>query len=305
MRIAWVFFGVLLAWALGCQAAELERLGPTDARGRRLGYEYRLSGEIRPGDTGRLARLFEADAADPRSAVTALTRARSVAGALHLELDSPGGDMDEAMRLGRWLRSRYGFAAVKDGDACASACVLVLAGAVHRSTPGTVVVHRHTVDSASPARARETWQRVQDSVRGYLRDMNVPGTLLDLALEARPEKGRTLTREEKRRFLLWGWDPAAEEESTATLAEFFETTTSEYRRRWAATDATCGSEDLVERRAFTVELDPSARGRAEAMRAGWVDCRWKAMRAMAAMGKPGDADRRTLDDGAAGAPGTR
>jgi hypothetical protein len=280
VRVAWGVFGFLLAWAVGGQAAEIERLGPTNDQGRRLGYEYRLSGEIQAGDTGRLARLFEADAADPGSAVTALARARSVAGALHLELDSPGGDMEEAMRLGRWLRHRYGFAAVREADLCASACVLVLAGAVHRSTAGTVVVHRHTLESPSPARARETWQRVQESVRRYLRDMNVPGTLLDLALEAPPEKGRTLTREEKKRFLLSGWDPAAEEERTATLAEYFGTTSGEFRRWWAATEVTCGSEDLVERRAFTLELDSAGRDRAEAMRAAWRDCRWKAMRPM-------------------------
>jgi hypothetical protein len=82
------------------------------------------------------------------------------------------------------------------------------------------------------------------------------------------------------------------------------TTSGEFRRRWAATEVTCGSEDLVEMRAFKLELDPAGRARAEAMRAAWRDCRWKAMRAM---GEPGfgDADRRTLGEGSVGAAGSR
>ena len=91
---------------------------------------------------------------------------------------------------------------------CASACVLVLAGAVNRLTPGSVVVHRHFFDSIEPLQAAKAWQRTQESIRTYLREVNVPGGLLDLALEAPPEGGRPLTLEEKREFVdlrIEGW----------------------------------------------------------------------------------------------------
>ncbi len=268
---------VLFALSAGSAAAEVERLGPTGSDGRRLGHAYGLTGEIRPGDTERLARLFDADAANPRSAVSVLRPARGVLGALDLQLDSPGGDIEEAIRLGRWLRATRGMATVEEGALCASACVLVLAGAVNRITPGTVVVHRHFFDSIEPLQAARAWQSTQESIRSYLREMNVPGGLLDLALEAPPEGGRPLTLEEKRRFLLSGWDPAAEEERIATLAGLYGITSGQFRRRWSETQAVCGAEGLVERRAFTLGLNPANRSRAAALLSDWNDCRWKAM----------------------------
>ena len=94
---------------------------------------------------------------------------------------------------------------------------------------------------------------------------------------SRPRAARALTRKEKRRFLLDGWDPAAEEEQIATLASLYGVTSGEYRRRWARRETTCGSEDLLERQIFTLELNPGAPDRAEKMRSAWNDCRWKAM----------------------------
>ena len=68
-RLAFCFrISLLFALSAGSAAAEVERLGPTDSDGRRLGHAYGLTGEIRPGDTKRLARLFDADGRthDPR-----------------------------------------------------------------------------------------------------------------------------------------------------------------------------------------------------------------------------------------------
>ena len=279
MRTVWVGWlaGLLAVGAEGL-AGEVTRVPFEDPTLLKVvGYSYRLDGPIGPGDTERLARLFGTDAADPGSAVTALAPARGLIGALDLELNSPGGETEEAMRLGRWLRRNRGGATVKSGELCASACVLVLAGAVRRTTPGAVVVHRPYLGSATPAQARQAWLALDASIRRYLARMNVPVGLADLALEEPPEGGRALTRKEKRRFLLDGWDPAAEEEQIATLASLYGVASDEYRRRWAETRTTCGSEDLLERQVFTLELNPGAADRAEKMRSAWNDCRWAAM----------------------------
>ena len=276
MRTAWaVWLAFLLVVGAEGIAGEVTRVPVASVKAP--GFSYRLEGPIGPGDTRRLARLFEADAADPGSAVRALAPARGLIGALDLELDSPGGETEEGMRLGRWLRRNHGGATVKSGELCASACVLVLAGAVRRTTPGAVVVHRPYLGSATPAQARQAWLDLDASIRRYLASMNVPVGLADVALEEPPEGGRVLTRKEKRRFLLEGWDPAAEEEQIATLASLYRVTSGEYRRRWAGTQTTCGSEDLLERQIFTLELNPGAADRAEKMRSAWNDCRWEAM----------------------------
>ena len=252
---------VLILLTIGVEAlgAEVTRQGPPGKDGRPLGHTYRLAGPIRPGDTERLAELFEADALDPESPVSAIAKGRGALPLLVLELDSPGGDMGEAMRLGRWLRGKWGSAAVLRGDRCAGACVLVLAGAVARETPGEVVVARRHLDA------------------GYLSEMHIPTGLSTLALGSSPEGGRALTAEEKREFQFEGWDLRAREERTASQARRYGLTPSEFRRSFAETQVACGSEDLVNRQVVTLELNPVGASRAWALWGAWYDCRWKAM----------------------------
>jgi hypothetical protein len=178
---------------------------------------------------------------------------------LVLELDSPRGDMGEAMRLGRWLRGKWGSAAVLRGHRCAGACVLVLAGAVARGTPGEVVVARRHLDA------------------GYLSEMHIPTGLVTLALAPGPEGGRALTAEEKRGFQLEGWDLRAQEERIASQARRYGLTASEFRRCFEETQVACGSEEVVTRQVVTLELNPVGASRAWALWGAWHDCRWKAM----------------------------
>jgi hypothetical protein len=64
---------------------------------------------------------------------------------------------------------------------------------------------------------------------------------------------------------------------TERLERLFGITSGQFRRRWAGTQAACGSEELLERRIFTLELGPGAPDRGETMREAWNDCRWGAM----------------------------
>ena len=278
MRTVWMrWVAGLLALGAEGLAGEVTRVPSVDPARKSARLQLPARGAHRARRHAAVGPSLWADAADPGSAVTALAPARGLIGALDLELNSPGGETEEAMRLGRWLRRNRGGATVKSGELCASACVLVLAGAVRRTTPGAVVVHRPYLGSATPAQARQAWLDLDASIRRYLARMNVPVGLADLALEEPPDGGRVLTRKEKRRFLLDGWDPAAEEEQIATLARLYGVTSGEYRRRWQATQTLCGSEDLLERQIFTLDLNPGAPDRAEKMRSAWRDCRWKAM----------------------------
>jgi hypothetical protein len=145
------------------------------------------------------------------------------------------------------------------GDRCAGACVLVLAGAVARETPGVVVVTRRHLAA------------------GYLSEMHIPTGLSTLALESGREGGRALTAEEKSGFLLEGWDLTAREERAAAQARRYGPTSSEFRRRFDETQVVCGTEELVNRQVVTLELNPLGAGRAWGLWGAWYDCRWKAM----------------------------
>jgi hypothetical protein len=274
--LVWALAGLLAVGGEG-RAAEVTRVGPPVSAGETLVLLYRLDGPIGAGDGQRLGRLFAEDVANLGDVAEVRARVRSVAPSLSLELDSPGGDPEEGMRLGRWLRRHRGAAEVKSGEQCASACVLVLAGAVRRTSPGAVIVHRLALESTSPGQAGRAWLDLDASIRRYLARMNVPVALADMALEEPPESGRALTWAEKRRFLLEGWDPAFEEERISALARLYGVSSGEFRRRWAGTQAACGSEDLLERRILTLELGPGAADRGEKLRDAWNDCRWKAM----------------------------
>jgi hypothetical protein len=206
-----------------------------------------------------LAALFEADALNPDSPVPAIAKGRGVLPLLVLELDSSGGDRGEAMRLGRWLRGKWGAAAVMRGSRCAGACVLVLAGAVARETPGEVVVDRRHLDA------------------DYLSEMHIPTGLSTLVPAYGGDGGRALTTEEKSGFQLEGWDLRARDERTAAQARRYDLTSSELRRRFAETQVVCGTEELVDRQVATLELDPLGSARAWGLWGAWCDCRWKAM----------------------------
>jgi hypothetical protein len=151
-----------------------------------------LRGQIVGGDYDNVMRLF-------RDSHPVLRR---------FSLISPGGNVEEAIRIGRLFRkyTLEAMAPVRSSDgrfvlwspptgpslyrqcaggsecACASACALIWFGAVDRS--GTVGVHRpHTDDPAframSPAEASVAYRRMLDGVRAYLGEMEVPKQIIE------------------------------------------------------------------------------------------------------------------------------
>ena len=194
-----------------------------------------ISGSIAPGDAAKVAALLKGEQ-------------------MTVSINSPGGDVYEAMRLGRLLRARRATIEVTSRSSmprgsvwesspsvCASACILVYAGATTRyvsfwqDTTGTVhtsklLVHRPYFQSVSPANARAYWQRADKDIRSYLAEMNVPQRLADLMNATPPERARELSYAE-REELLPSVDPAEEEMGVAQNAFIFGISSAEYRRR--------------------------------------------------------------------------
>jgi hypothetical protein len=69
---------------------------------------------------------------------------------ISVELNSPGGDVSEAMQIGRLLRQRFMYTFVLADHECASACVLILMAGVGRMPmpSSRVGLHRSTFDPA-------------------------------------------------------------------------------------------------------------------------------------------------------------
>lgn len=197
---------------------------------------YLLAGTITAGDTAVFKTLL---AADP----TLLRLVGVPARGFVVGLDSPGGDVYEAMRLGRFLREKRAYVLVGQSRTCASACVLLLAGATRRSAWfGRVLVHRPYLEVAPELGLVESsWLQMSKDLRAYLAEMRVPEALADLMIRTPPEAAHALTREELDRFMLSATDPVQEEEDTASAAEELGVTSSEYRTRLVDSKDVCGN----------------------------------------------------------------
>lgn len=177
-----------------------------------------ISGSITGGDGERFER--------------AVKQARC--GLSSVSLNSDGGDMREAMRIGRTLRETRALAAVAVGSRCVSSCVLVFAGGASRGTGGLIGVHRPYFADAralSPAEIAADWRRMASDLRRYLEEMNATPALADLMISTTPEAVKWLTEADLEKYGLLGSDPIEDEISTAEMASYFKLTSAEYRQR--------------------------------------------------------------------------
>ncbi len=63
-----------------------------------------------------------------------------------VRLNSPGGDLESAISIGRIVRAQSLGTDVAHQDSCASACIFILAAGVDRSAYGKIGIHRpHTL----------------------------------------------------------------------------------------------------------------------------------------------------------------
>jgi hypothetical protein len=91
-----------------------------------------------------------------------------------VKLNSPGGDVVEAMRIGRLIRERFMFTGIMPERECASACVFILMAGVFRLAGPTahVGIHRPKFDPVyfaglTPDQARATYDSMVRDLRKY------------------------------------------------------------------------------------------------------------------------------------------
>lgn len=112
-----------------------------------------------------------------------------------LRVKSPGGDLSEAMAIGRWVRqNRFG---VIVGPRCASACVWVLAAGLFRwiwsDDPDPILIHRPYLMSDNSNAGEHIRKLLQDS-KIYFEEMGVPPDLAERMFSTPPAEATALNQ---------------------------------------------------------------------------------------------------------------
>jgi hypothetical protein len=200
----------IVAFSLGAvtaDAAEI-RAGPSRATGLRAVLE----GQIEPGDFDRL-----------RSFVFEKGWGRAESGVSEIYLASPGGDLAEAMKIGRLVRelklttvvpassdlrekaaARHNLKDAKANYMCASACFFVFVAGIHRKSDvfePLLGMHRpylseNDLRALSSDKAIAAATRTRAFVESYLKEMGVPTKYADQMFSVPRDGIRWLSKDE-------------------------------------------------------------------------------------------------------------
>lgn len=150
-----------------------------------------MSGEIKSGDRAKLVALLRSDVQSTQSITD-------------IWLNSPGGDLNEAIKIGAVVEQLGYTAIVPAGATCASACFFVWVSASGRLAPGDVVIHRPYFEmrdsSQSASGFEESYRATREAASLYLRQRNVPTDLIDLLLNVPSSDGYVLSPADKLRI---------------------------------------------------------------------------------------------------------
>lgn len=158
-----------------------------------------------------------------------------------VKLESEGGDVYAAMAIGRMFRKARVHAMVEWSGKCLSSCVLLLAGAVNRSTfdGGPVGIHRPYSTDTEAVSFEELQTRTTKlgaDVSAYLHEMNIPNSLYESMKLIPPENIRILGYSELVKFGLYHNDPVFAELKDNMKANLARVPKGEFLLRKALSD---------------------------------------------------------------------
>lgn len=157
---------------------------------------------------------------------------------LFVQLNSQGGEVDEAIRIGRLIREKEATVFVQEKNTCVSACVFILAGGVQRSVAGKVGIHRPYLEidmAKTDAEQKYNYAKIEADIKSYLKEVNIPSSLYDQMLRISPDRVRYLNATELQDTGLGEDDPYYREALDSRLAESQGLT----KRQWIAVQASC------------------------------------------------------------------
>jgi hypothetical protein len=208
-------------------------------------WSFRLDGTIN-SEMERATRLLQQAVEND----SGFSRALRSFDTIRFSLNSVGGSVEIAIRMGRVLRQLNAAVEVQRSHRCFSSCVFLIAGAVDRSLLfGSIGIHRPYFLYLEPGLSlREVSAKISaldESVIAFFREMNVNLSLLDAMKGISPEEIKILSDDELAFFGLSSRDAVFDEMDTASQAWSFNTSSAELRSRRMRL-ATCHNEQGVE-----------------------------------------------------------
>lgn len=174
------------------------------------------------------------------------------------DLNSSGGDIISAMKIGRLIRKIRGIVLIAVPAKCYSSCVFVLAGGTQRLVGGEVGIHRPyfiRTGKLTYEEGQRDYAKLRDLSREYLFEMNLPGALFDAMVKVPSEQIRILSKEEVSFFGLNQTDIVEQDLQDSADAQRYGVSKVEYLTRKSRAEAICKS--MFERADF----------------AGWAQCK--------------------------------
>lgn len=119
-------------------------------------------------------------------------------------LDSIGGSVPEAIRMGRLLRETGFDALVPSTGLCQGTCVYLLAAGRGKIVSGSVGLHRPYYAHGDSSRDQALYKGVRYNSAAYFKEMNIPPSLLEDMQRIDPRQMRVLSTIELARYRLSG-----------------------------------------------------------------------------------------------------
>ena len=188
-----------LSWSVSAVAAERASAARTSRWWTLDCGAAQRAGDVRPPACLLTLRLHGAIGPDRLRLVQAVVRRRDGAQrsmhrdvAVHVDVDSEGGQVFAAMEIGRILRSEKASISVEKGASCNSACVFVLMGATRRSVArgARVGIHRPSIGEAG---GDANIDAIADQIRWYVEQMNVSPGIVPAMMSIPSDQMRFLT----------------------------------------------------------------------------------------------------------------
>ena len=147
-------------------------------------------------------------------------------------LNSPGGNLYDAMRIGRIIRQLEIGTIVGFDQACHSSCALILLSGRSRIVVGEIGFHRPFLTGRAEGQIphRGEISEIYEEMENYMRAMGASGALIDIAISTPPEQMYVISKTELDRLIPF-MDPASEARSVWRDARRYDLPMEEYRRK--------------------------------------------------------------------------
>lgn len=209
---------------------------------------FSLEGAIVKGDAQALEEKYT------------LARA-NVSAFLRLVVDSPGGDLNEAFKIGKWVRAKRIDIIVPSGRQCSSACVFILAAGMGKTVDGRIGIHRPYFSGTGVGSNGASLKQILSNSKQYLESMNVPGNLAEDLFSIESENAKYLTKEELGTYRLNKTDYVLKEDSELLMASDLGITRAELFSRNRKANAKCEILKPDEKRYFSCYSDVLKNGK--------------------------------------------